>query len=483
MIASVLAIDVGTSMVKAVVVHSGGKIAGEASRPVVRDGQPGIDTAELWRLISRTISDVLAEVAGVDLPDAVIITAQGDGLWLVSTDGSPLERAYPWNSSEAADVVARWEAEGLIDDHFRSSGTVLWSGAQAALWTWWREAHPELAHSVRATMCAKDLIGYLLTGEIRTDVTDATIPFLNPDTRKYDDEAFSRLGCHDLTELVAPVGQPGDLLGAVTADASETTGLPVGTPVYLGAIDVAAMLWGQGLGEDGDVLAILGTTALSASVTKVLDFSGDPAGATLSLPNGQYLRAMGSSAGAATLEWFMSTMGYSGDARYETMWAEVEAASTGGEIFLPYLSGERAPILAPFATGTFQGLTPGTTRGSLARAVTEGIAMAMCRGIDHVVGEQGARGEIVLTGGGAQAIPWAQQVANITDRAVAIDQRPHVGALGVASLLIDVEGDDSVSRTMVEPNGDAAALRSRYSDFVDLTNTLTPWWATRHGPR
>jgi sugar (pentulose or hexulose) kinase len=482
MIASVLAIDVGTSMVKAVLLRSGGEVAGEASRPVVRDGRPGVDTAELWKVVSRTIADVLAEVVGVDFPDAVIITGQGDGLWLVGADGSPLERAYPWNSSEAADVVADWEAEGLIDEHFRSSGTVLWSGAQAALWTWWREAHPELAHSVRAAMCAKDLIGYLLTGEIRTDVTDATIPFLNPVTKTYEDEAFSRLGCHGLTDLVAPIGQPGDLLGDVTADASEKTGLPVGTPVYLGAIDVVAMLWGQGLGAEGDVLAILGTTALSASVTTVLDFSGDPAGATLCLPNGQYLRAMGSSAGAATLEWFMSTMGYSGDARYEAMWAEVEAATPGGEIFLPYLSGERAPILAPFATGTFQGLTPGTTRGSMARAVTEGIAMAMCRGIDHVVGEQGARGEIVLTGGGSQATPWAQQVANITDKEVVIDQRAHVGALGAAGLLIDVQ-NDAVSRTTVEPNRDAPALRSRYSDFIDLTNTLTPWWATRHGPQ
>ena len=475
MLASVLALDVGTSMVKAVVVATGGRVVREASTSVEPDGQPGVDTRAMWAVVHRTIAEAVAGLDPAEAPDAVIISAQGDGLWMIDSGGTPLERAYLWNSSEGADAIARWDARGVIEDHFRSTGTVLWPGSLAALWSWWRQAQPERVASVQSVMCAKDFVAYQLTGVIRTDLTDASIPFLDLESGQYDSEAFARLDCEDLRERVAPVGVAGEVLGEVTATASEATGLAPGTPVYLGALDVAAMLWGQGLGAPGDALAILGTTALSASITDTLDFAGDPAGATLSVGAGRYLRAMGSSAGAATLEWFLSTMGYRGDARYDQMWADVEAAPDGREVFLPYLSGERAPILAPYATGSFHGLTGQTTRGGVARAVTEGIAMAMCRGIDRVLGSSGDSGQIVLTGGGAQATPWAQQVANITGRAVAIDQRPHVGALGVAGLLIDT-GTDS-DRGVIGPNDRSDALRARYQDFIDLTDTLTPWWA------
>ena len=479
MVTSVLALDVGTSMVKAVVVASGGKVVREASIPVEPDGQPGVDTRAMWAVVQATIAEAVAGLGAFEAPDAVIISAQGDGLWMVDSSGTPLERAYLWNSSEGADAIARWDAEGVIEEHFRSTGTVLWPGSLAALWSWWRQAHPERVGFVQSVMCAKDFVAYQLTGVICTDLTDASIPFLDLKSGRYDPQAFSRLDCDDLQDRVAPIGVAGDVLGEVTRPASEVTGLAPGTPVYLGALDVAAMLWGQGLGSPGDVLAILGTTALSASITDTLDFAGGPAGATLSVGEGQYLRAMGSSAGAATLEWFLSTMGYRGDARYDQMWADVETAPDGREVFLPYLSGERAPILAPYATGSFHGLTHQTTRGAMARAVTEGIAMAMCRGIDRVLGSAGNSGQIVLTGGGAQATPWAHQVANITGRSVAIDQRPHVGALGVAGLLIDTATDSD--RVVIGPNDRSDALGARYQDFIDLTDTLTPWWAAHPG--
>lgn len=475
MVASVLALDVGTSMVKAVCVDASGLVSAEASQPVNRDGMPGIDTHQLWETVCSVTRDLCAQLPDDREPDAVIISAQGDGLWMLDTDGQALPRAYLWNSSEGADVVASWEQDGVIDEHFRYSGTVLWPGSQAALWSWWREHNPAEVARVASVMCAKDLISYHLTGVVMTDRTDASIPFLSMTSCDYDPDAFTRLGCEDLRHRVAPVGEAGDLIGPVTPLAASVTGLPPGIPVHLGAIDVAAMLWGQGLGEPGDVMAILGTTALSATVTESTDFSGQPAGATLAVGPSRYLRAMGSSAGAATLEWFMSTVGYDGSSRYDQMWSDIAQARAGDEIFLPYLAGERAPFLAPYATGTFSCLTPESSRGSMARAVTEGIAMAMCRGIDRVVGPGGGASDVVLTGGGAAATPWAQQVANIIGRPVTIDQRPNVGAVGIARRVRDYPSD-TTARVVVEPNEQHPELTERYQRFVDLTDAMMPLW-------
>ena len=46
-------------------------------------------------------------------------------------------------------------------------------------------------------------------------------------------------------------------------------------------------------------------------------------------------------------------------------------------IFLPYLVGERSPIMAPEATGAFIGLTFGHRRSHLTRAVMEGVACSL----------------------------------------------------------------------------------------------------------
>lgn len=462
-------------MVKAACVEQGGLITAEASAPVRHDGNPGIDTSALWVTVCSVIAEACSALPASQQPQAVILSAQGDGLWMVDADGVPLDRAYLWNSVEGSSIVTQWEREGVIAEHFEHSGTVLWSGSQAALWRWWSETHPGAASQVKWVMCAKDLISYQLTGEVKTDLTDASIPFLSMATGDYDPKAFERLGCTDLVERVAQIGSAGDVIGVVTPEAASLTGLTVGTPVHLGAIDVAAMVWGQGLGDSGDVMAVLGTTALSAIVSDSAVFSGEPAGATLAMGEGRYLRAMGSSAGAATLEWFMSNVGYQGASRYDLMWEEIESAPAGNEVFLPYLSGERAPFLAPHATGTFAGLTPATTRGSLARAVTEGIAMAMCRGIDRVLGEGQAASNLVLSGGGATATAWARQVANITGRAVTIDQRPNVGALGVAGLVVDIISDGA-ARSVAEPDHRHEELVARYNHFIDLTDNLMPLW-------
>ena len=303
-----IAVDAGTSMIKAVLIGDDGVVHGEASAAVVRDSNPGIDPHQFWDTTAEVITELVAKCQGVPI-DGIVVAGQGDGLWMVGEGGEVLPRAYLWNSAEGADVVARWSATGAIDAHFGLCGTVLWSGSQAALWAWYREAFPAEAQEVTAVFCAKDMINYQLTGVIATDFTDASIPFLDPVTGDYSSEAARLLELDDLLALCPPIIPSGELLGTLTAAASAATGVPEGTPVYQGAIDVVAMLWGSGLGTPGDVLAVLGTTAVSMTVTGQSRPAAEVSGATLTVTPGTRLRVMGSSSGTATLEWYMSLAG------------------------------------------------------------------------------------------------------------------------------------------------------------------------------
>jgi len=478
----VLAIDLGTSMVKAVLVSPTGEVLNHSQSPVPASNLEGVDTAGFWGLVAKVIQDLLSKSGGPDSVQAVIATGQGDGLWMLDAEGNSLPEAFLWNSNIGTERISEWEDSGAILRHFRATGTVLWPGTQAALWSWLSESRPDLTKSVSTVFCAKDLVSYMLCDEIATDITDASIPFLKPGTYQYNQAQIEALGCSSISKLLAPVRRPGEVLGAVSESAALSTGLTAGTPVYVGALDVVAMLWGSGLRQEGDVLAILGTTALTASVTKNSSWEGNPVGATISLPErGQSLRAMGSSAGTATLEWFLGLNGLVGETRHERFWELVGLSPNSDEIFLPYLSGERAPFLAPHASGVFLGLTTQSTIGSMGRAVAEGIAMAMCLGMDHALSENDPSGSlVVLAGGGSLSPQWAQIVANVSGRTVVVDGRAHLGALGVAGLVIGKTGEiapsNEVSLHTFSPDENHVNMRLRYALFQEAIAATSPLW-------
>lgn len=476
-----VAVDAGTSMIKAVLIGDDGVVYGHADRPVVRDNQPGLDPEHFWQTTASVISTLVAHHPDIPL-HGVVVAGQGDGLWMLGPSGEVSSRAYLWNSSEGADVVARWADSGVIDDHFMLCGTVLWSGSQAALWAWYREAFPSEAKMVTGVLCAKDMINYRLTGVVATDLTDASIPFLDPLTNTYSAEAASMLGVEDLLALCPPIVPAGELLGSVTAAAAAATGLPEGTPVYQGAIDVVAMLWGSGLGTPGDVLAVLGTTAVSMTVTAEMQPASEVSGATLTVGESTRLRVMGSSSGTATLEWYMELSGYDSDDRYDRLWADVRAGQDGPELFLPYLVGERAPMLAPHASGTFLGLTPQTNTARMARAVTEGITHALRWGIDAVLAgdDSPTLGQVVLAGGGSKASDWADQVANCLGVPITVDGRDDLGARGVARAVFgSIDGERASDNvTSRSPDASQMAVAARYQAFRDSVNALMPLWSS-----
>jgi len=479
----VIAVDAGTSMIKAVLIGDDGVVYGHSDAPVIRDNQPGIDPHQFWRTTADVISALVS--AHPDIPlHGVVVAGQGDGLWMVESSGAVAPRAYLWNGAEGADVVARWSDSGVIDAHFGLCGTVLWSGSQAALWAWYRDAHAAEAKDVTAVFCAKDMINYQLTGVIATDLTDASIPFLDPTTNTYSAEAARLLGVEDLLALCPAIVPSGEVLGSVSAAAAAATGVPEGTPVFQGAIDVVAMLWGSGLGVPGDVLAVLGTTAVSMTVTAETQPASEVSGATLSVGEGVRLRVMGSSSGTATLEWYMTLAGYQGEDRYDRLWADVRLGQDGSELFIPYLVGERAPILAPHATGTFLGLTPNTDNARMARAVTEGITHALRWGIDAVLADDQAHtlGQVVLAGGGSKASDWASQVANCLGVAITVDGRDDLGARGVARAVFGELGhiDSTHDVATHAPDDHHTAVAGRYQAFRNAVTTLMPLWSTDH---
>lgn len=466
----VIALDVGTSVIKAHRLDANGKTLASAALPSPAETEAGVDPEDVWQVVATVLTQVSA---GADELAGVIVTGQGDGLWRVDAAGRGL-RSYQWNSTRATEVVRRWDHQGVIEEHFRASATVLWPGTAAALWVWLSETDPAEAARTAAFFTVKDWVGYRLSGRIATDVTDATIPFLDPATGEYSPAAFGRLGCEALAPLAPEVLQPGDLLGAVTPDASQTCGLPVGLPVHVGCLDGAAMLFGLGLNQPGQAMAILGTTVAAVAISDQLPVSQEPSGAVLRLGEGRYYRIMAANSGTTTLEWFLNSHGYSGAERYERFWSDFSAAKDCQLVMLPYLAGERAPFLEPAATGAYVGVTPATTMADFARATVEGISFGLRLGLEAV----GGQGPILLTGGGAKRPEWRQLVADITGREVVVDPGRESSLLGVASLVPGFSGlaTSEHPSEIYRPGAEAPRLQAGYRRFTQTLLAFRGLW-------
>jgi len=112
--------------------------------------------------------------------------------------------------------------------------------------------------------------------------------------------------------------------------------------------------------------------------------------------------------------------------------AEVEPGSEG-LLFFPYLMGERT-LGTPYARGVFFGLTPRADKGSLVRAIMEGITFELRRTLE-IVESAGCPVDVVYhNGGGAMSDIWNQIKADIYRKEVRTFESAEGGILGSAIL-------------------------------------------------
>ena len=103
-------------------------------------------------------------------------------------------------------------------------------------------------------------------------------------------------------------------------------------------------------------------------------------------------------------------------------------------LFLPYLAGERTPHADPLARGAFVGLTTAHSRGHLARAVMEGVAMNLRESLEIIKQLGVPVKEMRVSGGGAKSPLWKQIIADVMNQAACTMNAEQGPAFGVALL-------------------------------------------------
>ncbi|HEV8339474.1 MAG TPA: xylulokinase [bacterium] len=440
-----LGLDIGTTGAKAVLIDPGGEVLAAATSgyPLLtpRPGWTEQEPARWWEAAVSSIRDALdrAEVRGADVA-GVGLTGQMHGLVPLDARGEVLRPAILWNDQRTAEECA-WITERVGAARVLAlTGNPVLTGFTAPKLIWMRRHEPDHYARIRSILLPKDYARFRLTGELATDVADASGTSLF-DVRRRAWSAEMLEGLDVPAAWLPDVVESPQRTGGVTQEAAEVTGLRAGTPVVGGAGDQAASAVGAGIVEAGLLSVTIGTSGVVFAPLAAAEV--DPRGRLHTfchaVPGGWHVMGVILSAGGS-LRWLRDTVGAAewrrGGDPYDAMSTEAAATPLGAEglLFLPYLAGERTPHADPSARGAFVGLTLRHGRGHLVRAVMEGVAMGLRDALEIMRTRGIPVGQVRISGGGARSPLWRQIVADLFAAEVVTVTATEGAAYGAALL-------------------------------------------------
>lgn len=412
----ILAIDVGTSALKAVLYAAGGSVLTVATRRYdYQTPQPGwaeADPAAWWTALVETLAD--SRAAGFDLQRVrgLGLTGQMHTAVLLDEAGQPLPPTILWLDRRAVDETAELrQTLNLPPSQLNSTYTL-------PKLLWLARHQPEALARTRTLLWPKDYLRYRLTGQLMTDLTEAGgAALLDMERRNW---AVDRLDLVKLDpSILPPLRSPTDEAGPLRPEVAAELGLSPAVKVIVGAGDVIALLGGAPP-QQGRLTCSLGSSGMLSSLLA----ADQPVNVSCQrlyiyplLPY-RLLNGVLSTSGAA-LTWAWQTL-YGPDTPLETMLEAVTATPPGaaGLFFLPYLAGERCPYWNDALRGSFYGLTLTHQKAHMARAVLEGVAYSL-RHLLEITESVGAPiHELALAGGAATISGWPQIIADVCQRPV-----------------------------------------------------------------
>jgi len=426
-----LAIDCGTQSVRALLVDARGQVLAKCQQALdayvsLQDGWLEHDANALWDAAAGVCRGLLAQhPQPAGRIRGVVVTTQRGTLVPVDVQGRALRPFIVWLDQRRASRPRRFSPWWTMA--FKAAGvsrTIDYFAREAEL-NWLAEHEPEVLARTHKVLLVSGWLHHRLTGRF-VDSVGSQVGYLPFDFKRHAwapswDWKWQALAVRpeQLPELV-PVGT---VLGGLTSEAAEATGLPAGLPVVAAAADKACEIAGAGAVQPHIGALSYGTTAtIDITTPRYIEATPFVPPYPALLP-GHYNTEVQIFRGYWMVSWFKEQFGHperleaaEAGVAAETLFDRMVAAvppGAQGLMLQPYWTpGIRHP--GPDARGAVIGFSDVHTRAHLYRAILEGLAYALREGKERIE----ARGkqpitELRVSGGGSQSDAAMQLTADI----------------------------------------------------------------------
>ena len=452
---TVLAVDIGTSSIKAGIISRKGELL-SWSRAAYNEcsGFKKVWTTDLW---PETLGKVLSHLDSVSHASAAVVSGNGPTLIPVDYKGNYLNDPYLWADSRKLNIKG-------IDSFYLPS--VLWM----------KENSNQDYLNSSLFLPIESFIPYLLTGR-------ASVPLPNPEFRKYiwDDSQIADAGL-DPDKFPSFV-DTGDLMGSTSGRFCREFGISEGIPVFAGGSDYLMALLGAGAVTPGTVCDRAGTSeGINYCSCSEADYPG-----LRCLPHiirGYYNVSAILTSSGRIFEWFRKISGRE-QLGYMELLAEIqkEVLSDSDLYFFPSL---KKGAVWEFSGGAMIGLEPEHGVAEAGSAVVKSIGFAVRNMIELMEDAGFSIDNIRVSGGQARNPLWNQMKSDMTGKKILV---PEIydgellgcacsGFLGLGVFSSLKEGSEKLVRLKDEYNPDRfmfetyTKLYNRYSEINEKITDL-----------
>lgn len=409
----ILAIDVGTSVLKLGVFSSTLEKRSEARRaydPHVYDnGKADIDPEAWWQALRESCAEVRKSLASVG---TISLSVTTPALTPMAADGTPLAPAvlfFDGRSHEQSRAIRQIVGE---DRFLAETGNLPVSGGSSlSSILWFRDKRPDIwGRTAKFGHCNTYLLKRM-TGEWAIDPSTTSITGLYNTTVNdltWNTDILRMAGIRE--DLLPPLLQSYDPVGAILPGVADELGVPPDTVVLCGGNDAVLAAFSGGLTEPGDINIISGTCDI-ASVCTDRPVASHDFNVRCHVVPGRWLTFFVLNAGGEGIDWFHRVLCRELDSEQfyqqyvpgvlEAFLADpdADAREAGLPEYAPFLAGSRYSLER--VTGSFAGVTLETTRDDLLLSLIRGNMQYLGGHLREVAALVRLGGKVGISGGGA----------------------------------------------------------------------------------
>lgn len=406
---SFIGIDFGTTSIKASAIDEGGRILARARIPCStvspEEGWFEVDAEKMWR---TGLENALQRLPQQFVSSCKALCVSSVCASFVPVDAAlrPLHNAILYGiDTRASDQVQRFNSELSQQVISRVAGTGFTSHSVFPKLLWLKEQRPGIYEEARYFLQSTNFVTSWLTGEVAWDLPSAAGGHMvDLESFLYPSAVLDPVGLDQ--ERLPPLKNPLEVLGTVTPRAAHRTGLPLGTPVLVGACDINAEAFACAAVDPGEITFVYGSTISTLFVLSsprvIPGFVIGP-----SVLTGTYRAGGATSSGGRFLDWVRSFAGLT-DA------AIVSTSRPSGILMIPYLDGARVPHQKPRAKVAWHGMNSATRRDDLLKAAMESMGCEMSVILDLLSVAAPLPPHIHAMGGLCSSREFLQIIANVT---------------------------------------------------------------------
>ena len=433
---TILALDAGTTNVKAILVNQQGNIVARSSTPLEihfpKDGWVEQSAAEILSAARKAIEHCV-QIGSEHEIVALGISNQRETVvaWNRQT-GQAVHPCIVWQCRRSGSICQVLRSKGLEEKIRAKTGLQVDPLFPSTKIQWLFENHPEVgALGEKGDLCVGTVDAWLVWNltdrkQFRTDYSNASrTQLLNLRDGAWDSELLQLFG---IPRSVLP-----ELNGSSERFGEMKLAGGKSIPIYGVLGDSHAALLGHGVLRKGKVKATYGTGSSLMTLCDAPETDDRRVSTTIAwkLDRVQYAYEGNITATGSGLSW---AVGFTGlDDLGSAVTKATELTDNGNVYFVPALAGLGAPHWEESARGSIVGLSFGTGREYLVRAALEAIVYQIKDVFDAMQEATGARLEALLTDGGASRNNWLMQFqADLLDRPVHRSGTAELSGLGAA---------------------------------------------------